>query len=73
MSPPSRPQAAARESLTAAEADTLEAIVARVIPADEYGPGAAEAGAAINDYGMANMGAAFAELPAANQDAILTA
>jgi gluconate 2-dehydrogenase gamma chain len=96
-SPPSRPQPAARETLTAAEADTLEAIVARLIPADENGPGAAEAGAAIyidralggalrssreayaaglaaiNDYAMASMGAAFAGLSAANQDAILTA
>jgi gluconate 2-dehydrogenase gamma chain len=34
------------ETLTAAEADTLEAIVARLIPADENGPGAAEARAA---------------------------
>jgi len=36
----------ALETLTAAEADTLEAIVARLIPADENGPGAAEARAA---------------------------
>jgi gluconate 2-dehydrogenase gamma chain len=34
------------ETLAAAEADTLEAIVARLIPADENGPGAAEARAA---------------------------
>lgn len=34
------------ETLSAAEADTLEAIVARLIPADANGPGAAEAGAA---------------------------
>jgi gluconate 2-dehydrogenase gamma chain len=34
------------ESLSAAEADTLEAIVARLIPTDANGPGAAEAGAA---------------------------
>jgi gluconate 2-dehydrogenase gamma chain len=33
----------AYESLTAAEADTLEAIVARLIPADANGPGAIEA------------------------------
>jgi gluconate 2-dehydrogenase gamma chain len=46
-SPPSRPHPAARQTLTAAEADTLVAIVARLIPADENGPGAAEAGAAI--------------------------
>jgi gluconate 2-dehydrogenase gamma chain len=36
----------ALETLTAAEADVLEAIVARLIPADENGPGAAEARAA---------------------------
>src|SRR5437879_9709544 len=34
------------ETLTAAESDTLEAIVARLIPTDENGPGAAEARAA---------------------------
>ena len=97
VSPPSSPQPAARETLTATEADTLEAIVARLIPADENGPGAAEAGvaiyidraldgalrssraiyaaglAAIDDYAMATKGAAFADLPAADQDAILTA
>jgi gluconate 2-dehydrogenase gamma chain len=41
-----RAQAAAAESyvtLTAAEAETLRAIVARLIPADENGPGALEA------------------------------
>lgn len=96
-SPPSRPPAAARETLTAAEAETLVAIVARLIPADENGPGAAEAGAAIyidralsgqlrssrevyaaglaavGDYAMATKGAAFADLPAVDQDAVLTA
>jgi gluconate 2-dehydrogenase gamma chain len=36
----------ALETLTAAEADMLEAIVARLIPTDENGPGAAEARAA---------------------------
>jgi gluconate 2-dehydrogenase gamma chain len=36
----------ALETLTAAEADTLEAIVARLIPSDEHGPGATEARAA---------------------------
>jgi gluconate 2-dehydrogenase gamma chain len=45
-----RPVAAAPlealETLTAAEADTLEAIVARLIPSDENGPGAKEARAA---------------------------
>ena len=34
------------ETLTAAESDTLEAIVSRLIPTDENGPGAAEARAA---------------------------
>jgi gluconate 2-dehydrogenase gamma chain len=36
----------ALETLTAAEADALEAIVARLIPTDENGPGATEARAA---------------------------
>src|SRR5690242_13156699 len=36
----------ALETLTAAEADALEAIVARLIPSDENGPGATEARAA---------------------------
>ena len=40
------PQREALETLTATEADTLEAIVARLIPSDENGPGAAEARAA---------------------------
>jgi gluconate 2-dehydrogenase gamma chain len=44
--PVSPPQLEALETLTALEADTLEAIVARLIPADQNGPGAAEAGAA---------------------------
>jgi gluconate 2-dehydrogenase gamma chain len=39
-------QREALETLTAAEADTLEAIVARLIPSDENGPGATEARAA---------------------------
>lgn len=48
---PRPPAAAARpleavETLTAAEMDVLEAIVARLIPTDENGPGAAEARAA---------------------------
>ncbi len=34
------------ETLTAAESDTLEAVVARLIPTDDNGPGAAEARAA---------------------------
>ncbi len=40
------PEREAFETLTAAESDTLEAIVARLIPTDENGPGAAEARAA---------------------------
>ncbi len=44
--PPAAPRLEALETLTAAEADTLEAIVARLIPSDENGPGAAEARAA---------------------------
>jgi gluconate 2-dehydrogenase gamma chain len=44
--PVAPPQLEALETLTALEADALEAIVARLIPADENGPGAAEAGAA---------------------------
>ena len=38
--------AATFETLTADEAGTLQAVVARLIPADERGPGALEAGAA---------------------------
>ena len=40
------PPREALETLTAAESDMLEAIVARLIPSDENGPGAAEARAA---------------------------
>ena len=40
------PRREALETLTAAEADTLEAIVARLIPSDENGPGATEPRAA---------------------------
>lgn len=40
------PRREALETLTAAEADTLEAMVARLIPSDQNGPGAAEARAA---------------------------
>jgi gluconate 2-dehydrogenase gamma chain len=45
-SPVATAQLEALETLTAAEADTLEAIVARLIPTDENGPGATEARAA---------------------------
>jgi hypothetical protein len=44
--PAAVPQLEALETLTATEADTLEAIVARLIPSDENGPGATEARAA---------------------------
>src|SRR5262245_7770271 len=44
--PPPMPRLEALETLTAAEADTLEAIVARRIPTDENGPGATAARAA---------------------------
>jgi gluconate 2-dehydrogenase gamma chain len=91
-------QAAAREpldTLSAVEARTLDAIVARLIPTDENGPGAAEARAAryidralggalagsreayrnglaaVDAYARAAKGAPFAQLPAADQDAIL--
>ncbi len=40
------PPREALETLTAVESDTLEAIVARLIPSDKSGPGAAEARAA---------------------------
>ena len=45
-SPATAPQLEALETLTAAEADILEAVCARLIPSDENGPGAAEARAA---------------------------
>jgi gluconate 2-dehydrogenase gamma chain len=44
--PAAASQLEALETLTAAEADILEAICARLIPSDENGPGAAEARAA---------------------------
>jgi gluconate 2-dehydrogenase gamma chain len=44
--PAAPPPLEALETLTAAESDILEAIVARLIPTDENGPGAAEARAA---------------------------
>jgi gluconate 2-dehydrogenase gamma chain len=86
----------ALETLTTAEATTLDAIAARLIPTDENGPGAAEAratryidralGGALADSreayraGLADVdararaskGAPFAQLSAADQDAILT-
>jgi gluconate 2-dehydrogenase gamma chain len=44
--PATAPRLEALETLTAAEADILEAICTRLIPSDENGPGAAEARAA---------------------------
>src|SRR6266478_2303988 len=44
--PVAAPQLEALETLTATEADILEALCARLIPTDENGPGAAEARAA---------------------------
>jgi gluconate 2-dehydrogenase gamma chain len=94
--PAATAQLEALETLTAAEADTLEAIVARLIPSDENGPGATEARAAhyidraltgplrssreayadglaaTDAYAQSKKGAAFARLPAPDQDAILT-
>ena len=46
QTPETAPRLEARETLNAAEADTLDAIVARLIPTDENGPGATEARAA---------------------------
>ena len=87
----------ALETLTAAESDTLEALVSRLIPSDDNGPGAAEARAAhyidralagplassrqaytsgldaVNVYAKSSRGATFAQLGAADQDAVLTA
>ena len=96
---PSRASAAQQEpfeTLTAAESDTLEAVVARLIPTDANGPGAVEARAvhyidraltgplassreaystgleALNRYAVASQGAPFIELPASEQDAVLS-
>jgi gluconate 2-dehydrogenase gamma chain len=90
------PQREALETLTAAEADILEAIVARLIPADENGPGASEARAAhyidraltgplrsfresyaanlaaTDAYAVSTKGVGFAQLTAADQDAVLS-
>ena len=44
---PPAPRREALETLNATEADTLDAIVARLIPTDENGPGATEARAAV--------------------------
>lgn len=87
----------ALETLSATEADVLEAFCARLIPSDETGPGAREARAAhYIDRSLAGAlsasreayragllaldaraqelkGQAFARLPEADQDAVLTA
>jgi len=84
------------ETLTQDEFDTLEAIVARLIPTDANGPGAVEAGAAryidralagalasfrdtyrngladMNVLARAKKVVPFAQLSAADQDAVLT-
>ena len=83
------------ETLSAAEGETLQAIVARLIPTDANGPGATEARAAqyidralggalaasrdayrlglaaLNGHTQASRKASFAQLPAADQDAVL--
>ena len=83
------------ETLSAAEAETLEAITARLIPSDANGPGALEAQAAryidralggalasshdayrsglaaVDAYARMSKGSLFAQLSAADQDAIL--
>jgi gluconate 2-dehydrogenase gamma chain len=90
------PEREALEALSRTEADVVDAIVARLIPSDANGPGAAEArvgryidralaGAlsadrpsyslnaiAVDRYARTRFGAAFADLPAAQQDAILS-
>lgn len=89
-------QADAPENLTTAEADALDAIVARLIPTDDNGPGAREARtaryidralggflapsrdayrdglASVDRYARTSKGARFADLSAADQDAVLT-
>jgi len=83
------------ETLSAAEAETLEALTARLIPSDANGPGALEAQAAryidralggalasshdayrsglaaVDAYAQMSKGSLFAQLSAADQDAIL--
>jgi gluconate 2-dehydrogenase gamma chain len=86
---------AALETLSPAEAATLEAITGRLIPSDSDGSGAIEARAvhyidralggalassrdlyrsgltSVDSYARTSKGAAFAALPAADQDAVL--
>ena len=90
------PAREAYETLTAAESDVLEAVTARLIPADATGPGAREARAAhyidralagplsgfrtnystglaaLDAYARTKKGSSFAQLSAADQDALLT-
>jgi gluconate 2-dehydrogenase gamma chain len=90
-----QPAATPARVLSAADAVTLAAVCARLIPADESGPGAAEAGAAvyidralggwlasardmyvaglttIDEAAQAKSGKRFADLAAAEQDAVL--
>jgi gluconate 2-dehydrogenase gamma chain len=84
------------ETLTAEEAATLDAVVARLIPTDANGPGATEARAAryidralggalasslptyrlglaaVDTYARTSRAAAFTQLSAPNQDAVLS-
>jgi gluconate 2-dehydrogenase gamma chain len=96
QAPAAAPPREAYETLTAAESDVLEAVTARLIPADASGPGAREARAAhyidralagplsafranytaglaaLDAYAHAKKGGPFAQLPPADQDALLT-
>lgn len=91
----SAPERERLETFTAAEADTVDAMLGRLIPADESGPGAIEARVlryvdralsgdladsrpaytagvtATNAYARSRFGAEFADLTAAQQDAVL--
>ena len=96
LSAAAAPAREAYETLTAAESDVLEAVTARLIPADATGPGAREARAAhyidralagplsgfranystglaaLDAYARTKKGSPFAQLSAADQDALLT-
>ncbi len=61
--PEQAPAGASFDTLTAAEGETLEAITARLIPTDDYGPGATEA-RATRYIDRALGGALAASLPA---------
>jgi len=88
-------QQSRRPALSAPEMRTLEAFIDRLIPADELGPGAVEAGVQVyidgtlaegaaaalasfrdgleglDAYSQRSRGRAFADLPAADRDAII--